>query len=226
MHRKSLQNTGLMLFDTETLEKPEYTTLHLLTSSAEDSPARISAMQENEQELREAVRDCGVNTTVSFASYDLSTCLWRTSQLSLEEELIPYSETFPRAGMMRNGKCYQQVPLVLHISELGSSLLPTPLAVNATGGSANRNRKDMPYRYSLARMATGNKWPTPAARDYRGAGKRESYLVRRQFHQQSLNEEVVHGLNGQAGGQLNPQFVEWLMGFPQGWTELKDSETQ
>ena len=24
------------------------------------------------------------------------------------------------------------------------------------------------------------------------------------------------------GGSLNPEFVEWLMGFPPGWTELKD----
>ena len=29
----------------------------------------------------------------------------------------------------------------------------------------------------------------------------------------------------EASGQLNPQFVEWLMGFPQGWTDLKHSET-
>lgn len=28
-----------------------------------------------------------------------------------------------------------------------------------------------------------------------------------------------------AGGQLNPMWVEWLMGFPIGWTELSASET-
>jgi hypothetical protein len=27
------------------------------------------------------------------------------------------------------------------------------------------------------------------------------------------------------GGKLNPTWVEWLMGFPTGWTDLKDSET-
>jgi len=27
------------------------------------------------------------------------------------------------------------------------------------------------------------------------------------------------------GGQLNPMWVEWLMGFPTGWTDLKHSET-
>jgi hypothetical protein len=27
------------------------------------------------------------------------------------------------------------------------------------------------------------------------------------------------------GGQLNPVFVEWLMGYPQGWTDLLGSGT-
>jgi len=26
-------------------------------------------------------------------------------------------------------------------------------------------------------------------------------------------------------GKLNPEFVEWLMGVPIGWTDLKHSET-
>jgi hypothetical protein len=28
-----------------------------------------------------------------------------------------------------------------------------------------------------------------------------------------------------ASGQLNPEWVEWLMGFPPGWTDLEDSAT-
>lgn len=28
-----------------------------------------------------------------------------------------------------------------------------------------------------------------------------------------------------SGGQLNPTWVEWLMGFPLGWTDLSASET-
>jgi hypothetical protein len=31
-------------------------------------------------------------------------------------------------------------------------------------------------------------------------------------------------LRTQAGGSLNPQWVEWLMGFPTGWTDLEASE--
>jgi hypothetical protein len=28
------------------------------------------------------------------------------------------------------------------------------------------------------------------------------------------------------GHKLNPRFVEWLMGFPDGWTDLEVSETR
>lgn len=28
-------------------------------------------------------------------------------------------------------------------------------------------------------------------------------------------------LRGAAGGTLNPQWVEWLMGYPEGWTDLE-----
>lgn len=41
----------------------------------------------------------------------------------------------------------------------------------------------------------------------------------------------IHGngsrtLTGEAGGALAPTFVEWLQGFPIGWTDLERSETQ
>ena len=43
----------------------------------------------------------------------------------------------------------------------------------------------------------------------------------------SLIDAVQHieGKDYKQTGQLNPAWVEWLMGYPIGWTELKDSET-
>jgi len=41
----------------------------------------------------------------------------------------------------------------------------------------------------------------------------------------SINLADTVGSNKQTG-QLNPIFVEWLMGYPIGWTELKPLETQ
>ena len=43
---------------------------------------------------------------------------------------------------------------------------------------------------------------------------------------QNLENEVANRDPSTIGGKLNPTWVEWLMGFPAGWTDLKDSETQ
>jgi hypothetical protein len=93
-------------------------------------------------------------------------------------------------------------------------------------------------------------WPTPSARDWKGAPASLETLP--SYNARPLNEMVRfwptpasdrHGLDdgsgsrkllqkkfeslGQAShnmntGQLNPTWVEWLMGFPSGWTDLKD----
>lgn len=53
---------------------------------------------------------------------------WRTLQVCLNGGLETFSETWPRSGMMRNGKCYPRRPLVPATKERGSLLLPTPQA--------------------------------------------------------------------------------------------------
>tara|TARA_R110000868_G_scaffold209301_1_gene458986 strand:+ start:137 stop:475 length:339 start_codon:yes stop_codon:yes gene_type:complete len=54
-------------------------------------------------------------------------------------------------------------------------------------------------------------WPTPVARMHKDNGKSPSELKR--------NSETLAMV---ANGSLNPQWVEWLMGYPEGWTDLKD----
>ena len=60
-------------------------------------------------------------------------------------------------------------------------------------------------------------WVTPVASDSKGAPKNR-YKGSATSHG-NLSEEVrTH----QEDGQLNPQWVEWLMGYPEGWTDLED----
>jgi hypothetical protein len=60
---------------------------------------------------------------------------------------------------------------------------------------------------------TGRLFATPQARDFRtGQQSRWENLKR------------TRNLNNQIGGQLNPTWVEWLMGWPLGWTDLKPLE--
>jgi hypothetical protein len=64
----------------------------------------------------------------------------------------------------------------------------------------------------------GVKWYTPTVND-----AKNSTLPPSQMDRESLVGQLCR--MGFAGQQLNPRFVEELMGFPVGWTDCEDSET-
>ena len=65
-------------------------------------------------------------------------------------------------------------------------------------------------------------WPTPATRDHKG-GYQGGRMRNGKVSWDTLDVAVQYTDNqSKTGGQLNPQWVEWLMGYPEGWTELKD----
>ena len=90
---------------------------------------------------------------------------------------------------------------------------PTPVATDATkcpSESLSRAvRPDLVFSY----------WPTPAARDCKEANS-DKHLAKDRGHPDQLPNAVK--LAGATGGQLSPIFVEWLMGFPSGWTDCED----
>jgi hypothetical protein len=64
-------------------------------------------------------------------------------------------------------------------------------------------------------------WPTPNASDHRDRGNMGSPSIQRRA---SIGKQL--GLSmvvSDQSGALNPTWVEWLMGFPLGWTDLKGS---
>jgi hypothetical protein len=65
--------------------------------------------------------------------------------------------------------------------------------------------------------------PTTTTRDYKGARSKEALEKAGRNETNSLPD--FFSQTGKTS-QLNPQFVEEMMGFPIGWTELKDLETQ
>ena len=64
-------------------------------------------------------------------------------------------------------------------------------------------------------------WPTPRARDYKD-GPSIPPSVREGRRSHNLGTKVVESTQTKASGSLNPTWVEWLMGYPKGWTDLKD----
>jgi hypothetical protein len=123
-----------------------------------------------------------------------------------------------------------------------SGLLPT---ITATEGGYNKSSPNGKKRPTLTTMARKNLWPTPRSamtgyvtpkrlndkhENLETAVSREMLATpttqdAKNNGSQSQQNRNTKPLNAQVGGPLNPEFVEWLMGYPVGWTDLKDSET-
>ena len=70
--------------------------------------------------------------------------------------------------------------------------------------------------------AAAKSWPTPVASMSKGSSP--ASLTRKSGADRS-SDRLDHAVMASDGGQLNPMWVEWLMGWPLGWTDLKPLET-
>jgi hypothetical protein len=210
-------------------------------------------MQESEQESTVNGLDSGLNTSDSFAQYDHESSSWKTSQLCLHGGLIEFSETWPKAGMMRNGSAYVRPTLERRTDGNGCSLWPTPTQADSDGRTIRMKSTDPLFketgRHALSLDRAVQRWPTPRASDAERGGRGELLHIAKgattpmgplwptpmasdavKWSNQSKAEREAKGQmvrlptavspQGGAGGQLNPMFVEWLMGFPANWTEV------
>ena len=182
---------------------------HTSMSSAAGSPARTSALLERVPGSTGRARVFGQSMPVSLANFDPATSSWRTFQLCLDGDLDEFSEIWPRSGMTRSGIAYRLQPLAPLTGGIASGLLPTRTVTMADRGG----------RGDLLQVARGNpspsghfKWPTPTKADAEGGPG-------------NSGREGGENLRTAVGGSLNPTWVEWLMGFPCGWTDLGASVT-
>jgi hypothetical protein len=92
---------------------------------------------------------------------------------------------------------------------------PTPTAHMAKeGGHPAEGRRNTP---TLTFQAL---WPTPTASSWGNEGSRN--LLQKNVEAGEITEAEKRQMSAGNGGKLNPEWVEWLMGFPIGWTDLKD----
>ena len=99
---------------------------------------------------------------------------------------------------------------------------PTPRASSAMVEDVETIRKRGKYRGKLEEKVAF--WPTPQHQDHKHHPK--NALNRKDQKKQLQLTHAVGLSDPKATGQLNPTWVEWLMGFPTGYSELKPSETQ
>jgi hypothetical protein len=226
----------------------------LLTLYLAGFHARTLALLEKAQELTESDQECGEKWRASFTKYDLDTRLWKTHQCSLLGDLDEFSETWPQWGLMRDGECWEQRTLEQSIrgTEYGlSERLPTPQASDLITKKTSASWKAKGgVNFTLSNPDIQAKWPTPKSRDWKDgqtAGNRKSPGLGVVAHwptpratdfkgatsAEAMSKAAARGFSPNlpeataasvGGGKLNPMWVEWLMGWPLGWTDLKPLE--
>ena len=193
---------------------------------------------------------------------------WTTEQGDLFTTLELFSETWPKAGTMLNGVCWEQMMSERHTTENDcgySEFIPTPntmdhlpvrseeamerqFSTSRKGRTAPGNlrewihpnmwptpkasdpnqsvtekeiksKKKRGYGLSLPQAVKATMFPTPTAADNRDRGGPSTPAIARRKEKGKSIE-----LSMTVDGALNPMWVEWLMGWPIGHTDLKPSE--
>ena len=208
----------------------------VLTWCQAASRARTSAWPAREQASTASDPACGDTWRGSLARFDPATSSWRTAQPSLLEDLGESSVIWPRSGMTAAGQCWELPMLEHRTSGTGSGLsVPTPTVYDSTGKGTPRkdSNLDQGGRHGVSLHHFVAKWPTPTT--MRGITKeaaekewdrKGSADLRMAVHlwptpKASENDRNTPTLAAQVGGSLNPTWVEWLMGWPLGWTDLR-----
>jgi C-5 cytosine-specific DNA methylase len=180
-------------------------------------------------EMLRAIREIAPRYIVgeTFMAYLIGTGDWFSTRCKL---------TWKMKGTKYSRLYFQLVPLVRHIGEKEYGLWPTPTSVQRDhpervngllekGASTMMSRKNGENRpNSVLDMAMFlGMIPTPTTRDYKGARSKEALKKAGRNETNSLPDFFSQpGISS----QLNPRFVEEMMGFPIGWTELKHLETR
>ena len=207
----------------------ELLTLYLAAFHAPTFP-----QQEKEQESMEKPLECGEKWRGSFTKYDPDTSSWKTHQCSFLGDLEPFSETYPQWGLMRNGELWEQKTLVQTTKGTESGLWLTPTVMDglparnpeALERQYQNNRKGRTTHSTLREQVVypppKEMFPTPCSTDYKGSGQSGQLRDRLDYAaERGATKNKTFMEPTEPGGQLNPNWVEWLMGWTLGWTDLK-----
>ena len=213
-----------------------------LTLFPEDSPANRLALPGNEEARKMTVSSGQKCSELSRKSGPLGSLVRMCLVSSVWHSTRCYLTWEPK-GTKHNALLFQLAVSMPRTEETGSQYWPTPMA-SSWGGSGHRKTLNVMVRRGLIteeerrNFAAGNwgktnpellEWlmgytktftqllPTPRMSDYKTASNKRFYGGGYYRHQ--LDELLECTPLGRIG-LLNPEWVEWLMGYPIGWTEL------
>lgn len=96
----------------------------------------------------------------------------------------------------------------------------SPEALRRQAQTSRKGRKRPANLREQVCAETVRLWPTPRAADCSGTGAAGSKSAEHDLERQNLKGVVMYTPGAEPGEQLNPDWVEWLMGFPPGWTRV------
>ncbi len=197
MQRESLQSTGRTFQSFATCGASALTIYRRSISSVAGSRVSPIVRRENDAEAP-TLAICGLSSGGLFAALGPDGC-WRKMyqgyvQLMLDGSSEEFLETWPASAMMRNGSAYLLPPSVPRMAAREYSLWPTPTVTMARD-------TEFTITQCIKRLRRN---------------QRDGYQTG--LASGSLTDRVTDEL----GGYPTAEFVEWLMGFPLGWTDCED----
>lgn len=250
-HDRTMEPSRLSRFGMTCKPLTENHGAELLTSWLEGFRAKTSALPGTARDLTENAAECGITWPASLAKFDPDTSSWKTAQLSLLGGLEEFSETWPRWGLMRAGECWERQTLAHRTSESASGLWQTPVADDAANrangkwnsrgepklsaqvmwptatvcGNYNRKGASATSGDGLATAVTQRTYPTATATAHKGWSPKHNRADTDDRLDYTVEREAFNPGQQTPPMRLNPAWVEWLMGWPIGHTELKPLET-
>ncbi len=201
-----------------------------LTSSAEDSPARTSAQRVKVADLPEVVRAFGSSICESLKRLGLALSSRKTVRYFVPVASAPSSKDLPAWGMTCGGACWELGTAARLTTEIECGFWPTVTKSDASGGgchpsefqSGRRNRNG----FSMNLRDAVRRWPTAASRDWKDTPGMAKTSTNKDGSKRNREDQLARKVYSieqtpKGGGLLNPDWVEWLMGWPIGWTESR-----
>lgn len=178
------------------------------TAYMRDSLAQMFRQPVLKQELdrKRAAASIG-KSSESLALFDQNSSTWRMSQQSLLTDSEQFSGTWPRSGMLVNGRVYELPTVGPRMRGIdGGDFLATPTC------TSNQLAPSM-MKHKSCRALASVIYPTPTSHD----AKKGAYPS--EYNRNTPGIAVI------LGGKPSPTFQEWQMGWPINHTALKESET-
>ena len=194
----------------QTSETSTDETLPASPSSQADFLANLSARPGSEEARRMTVTS-GRKCCELLRKHDPLGCLARMLLESSAWNSTLCYLTWKASATPCGRPLFQLAVSMPRTSGTGSGLWPTPKQQNSCGaGIHGQGGMDSQTQVKM--------WPTANSRDWKDTMTGTHPPSRPKPSEQTLGQAV--SATGIVGGSLNPTWVEWLQGFPIGWTEI------